>query len=77
MPILPWTDEEDVIQRANNTKMRLGASIWSQDLKQANRIARRLEAGNVWINNILTFLLRHLLVVLRRVVWVLNGVRLA
>ena len=50
MPILPWSDEDDVIDRANNTKMGLGASVWSTDLEEAARIAKRIEAGTVWIN---------------------------
>jgi acyl-CoA reductase-like NAD-dependent aldehyde dehydrogenase len=50
VPILSWSDEEEVIARANNTKMGLGASVWSTDLVEASRIARRLEAGSVWVN---------------------------
>lgn len=50
VPLMTWKDEDDVIARANNTKMGLGASVWSNDLEQASRIARRLEAGSVWVN---------------------------
>jgi acyl-CoA reductase-like NAD-dependent aldehyde dehydrogenase len=50
LPLLTWSSEEEVVQRANNTKMGLGASVWSDDLNQATRIARQLEAGSVWIN---------------------------
>ncbi|TVY38532.1 putative aldehyde dehydrogenase [Lachnellula subtilissima] len=50
IPILKWTDEEEVIARANNTKMGLGASVWSSDLTEAERIAKNLEAGSVWVN---------------------------
>lgn len=49
-PILKWTDEEDAIARANNTDMGLGASVRSADLVEAERIARRIEAGSVWVN---------------------------
>lgn len=49
-PLLKWSEEDDVVRRANDTKMGLGASVWSNDLGQAARIARRLEAGSVWIN---------------------------
>jgi acyl-CoA reductase-like NAD-dependent aldehyde dehydrogenase len=31
--------------------MGLGASVWSSDIDKAVSIARRLEAGNVWVNN--------------------------
>ncbi|KAH7305147.1 aldehyde dehydrogenase [Rhexocercosporidium sp. MPI-PUGE-AT-0058] len=50
LPIMPWTDEDDVIARANNSRMGLGASVWSNDLKEAARIAKQLEAGSVWVN---------------------------
>ncbi len=50
VPLMTWTDEDDVIARANNTKMGLGASVWSNDLTQATRIARQLEGGSVWVN---------------------------
>jgi acyl-CoA reductase-like NAD-dependent aldehyde dehydrogenase len=51
VPILKWSDEADVIHRANDTKMGLGASVWSKDLVRAERMARQLEAGSVWVNN--------------------------
>ncbi|KAJ8110339.1 hypothetical protein ONZ43_g5893 [Nemania bipapillata] len=47
---MKWSDEEDVIRRANDTNYGLGASVWTNDLERGNRIARRLEAGSVWIN---------------------------
>ncbi|KAI1806799.1 aldehyde dehydrogenase [Daldinia bambusicola] len=50
VPVLKWSEESDVIGRANDTKYGLGASVWSRDAAQANRIARQLEAGTVFIN---------------------------
>lgn len=50
MPILSWSTEDEVIERVNNTKWGLGGSVWSNDLAQANRIARQVESGTVWIN---------------------------
>ncbi|KAL3482622.1 aldehyde dehydrogenase family-domain-containing protein [Aspergillus germanicus] len=50
VPLLSWRDEEHVIERANNTSMGLGASVWSNDPAKAGEIGKRLEAGNVWIN---------------------------
>ncbi|KAI8622890.1 Aldehyde/histidinol dehydrogenase [Xylariaceae sp. FL1651] len=50
LPLLRWGDESDVIQRANNTEYGLGASVWSKDITQANRIANKMKAGSVWIN---------------------------
>ncbi|KAM5472307.1 hypothetical protein MauCBS54593_002898 [Microsporum audouinii] len=51
LPLLKWSDEDDVIARANNTKMGLGASVWTKDLARAERIAKQLEAGCVWVNS--------------------------
>ncbi|KAE8353439.1 Aldehyde/histidinol dehydrogenase [Aspergillus coremiiformis] len=50
LPILKWSDEEEVLARANNSDSGLGASVWSQDLERAQRMAEQLEAGNVWVN---------------------------
>ncbi|KAL9004279.1 MAG: hypothetical protein Q9188_002914 [Gyalolechia gomerana] len=51
LPVLKWKDEEEVLARANDSKMALGASVWSNDLKRAERMARRVEAGTVWVNS--------------------------
>ncbi|GAB1313486.1 hypothetical protein MFIFM68171_03696 [Madurella fahalii] len=50
LPILSWSSEDDVIARANLANAGLGASVYSSDLAQAERIARRLDSGSVWIN---------------------------
>lgn len=50
VPLLRWTKEEEVIARANDSDMGLGASVWSADVERATRIAEALEVGTVWIN---------------------------
>lgn len=50
LPVLTWEDDEDVIERANDTDQGLGATLWCRDPERAERIANRLEAGSVWIN---------------------------
>lgn len=50
VPLLQWSDEAEVIARANNSDMGLGSSVWSKDVERALRIGEQLEAGNVWIN---------------------------
>ena len=51
LPCLKWKDEDDVIARANEGKWGLGASIWSNDVEKAECMARRLDAGSVWVNS--------------------------
>ena len=46
----PFTDVEDVIQKANNNIYGLAAAVWTKDLSKAHRIAAELRAGTVWIN---------------------------
>ncbi len=46
-----WEAEEDVIRIANDTVYGLAAGIWSRDVTKAMRLAERIEAGTVYINN--------------------------
>ncbi len=50
-PVIIVKDEEEAIREANNTEYGLGASIWSRDLQRAERLARRVDAGFVAIND--------------------------
>lgn len=52
LPLLRWTEESDVIVRANNTVWGLGATVWGEDLEAVERIGRQLEAGTVWLNEV-------------------------
>lgn len=47
---LPFDDEDEVVEMANDSIYGLGASVWSENGARAQRVARRLEAGSVWIN---------------------------
>lgn len=51
LPVMRWTDEDDVISRVNDVEAGLGASVWGKDIERATKIADHLEAGSVWINN--------------------------
>lgn len=51
LPVLKWSDEDDVIQRANALKTGLGSSVWSKDFDRATRIADQLQSGSVWVNS--------------------------
>ncbi len=50
LPVIKYSDMDDVIRQANGTDYGLGASVWSSDRDRAHAIARRIEAGTVWIN---------------------------
>lgn len=52
LPLLKWSDEDDVIRRANDTPYGLGASVWGKDLTRVERIGRRIDAGTVWLNEV-------------------------
>ncbi|KAK8017002.1 aldehyde dehydrogenase-like protein, partial [Apiospora rasikravindrae] len=51
VPLLKWRDEDAVVARANDSVTGLGASVWSRDVARAERMARRLSAGSVWVNS--------------------------
>ncbi|MBP1748546.1 MAG: Succinate-semialdehyde dehydrogenase [Deltaproteobacteria bacterium] len=50
-PIIVVDSEDEAIRIANATEYGLGASIWSRDLTRAQRVAGRIEAGFVAIND--------------------------
>jgi aldehyde dehydrogenase (NAD+) len=45
-----FTDEEEVLKRANGTEMGLYASVFTRDISRALRLAKKLEAGTVGVN---------------------------
>lgn len=47
---IPFTDIDEVIERANRTSFGLGSGVWTQDVSKAHRLARSLRAGSVWVN---------------------------
>ena len=52
LPLLKWSDEADVVARANDTIYGLGASVWGKDQEAVERIGSQLEAGTVWLNEV-------------------------
>ncbi|KAL1868147.1 hypothetical protein Plec18167_008338 [Paecilomyces lecythidis] len=51
LPVLKWSNEDDVIEKANAVDTGLGASVWSKDFDRATRMANKLQSGIVWINS--------------------------
>lgn len=51
MTILTFTDEDEVVRRANATPYGLAAGVFTQNLARAHRVISKLQAGTCWINN--------------------------
>ena len=51
LPIVVVASEEEAIELANDSQFGLGSSIWTRDRRKGERMARRIEAGMVWIND--------------------------
>src|SRR6476659_4429018 len=47
---IDFADLDEAIERANATTYGLAAAVWTRDIKKAHHVARRLQAGTVWIN---------------------------
>ena len=50
LPLLKFTDVDEVVRRANDSEYGLSGAVWSNDIEQATAIAHRLDTGTVWIN---------------------------
>jgi acyl-CoA reductase-like NAD-dependent aldehyde dehydrogenase len=50
LAVIPFDDEDEVVKMANSTIYGLAATVWTQDIKRAHTLARRLQAGNISIN---------------------------
>ncbi|NRA59951.1 MAG: betaine-aldehyde dehydrogenase [Psychrobium sp.] len=51
MSILTFTDEDEVIARANDTEFGLAAGVFTQDITRAHRVIHQMDAGICWINS--------------------------
>jgi acyl-CoA reductase-like NAD-dependent aldehyde dehydrogenase len=47
---IEFADLDEAISRANDTPYGLAAGVWTRDIKKAHYVARKLQAGTVWIN---------------------------
>jgi succinate-semialdehyde dehydrogenase/glutarate-semialdehyde dehydrogenase len=52
LPVFRFTDFDDAIARANDTRYGLGSSIWTHDVRKIHRAAQEIDAGMTWVNQI-------------------------
>ncbi|MCL6417125.1 betaine-aldehyde dehydrogenase [Aestuariirhabdus sp. Z084] len=50
MSVLRFSDEDEVVERANATRFGLAAGVFTQNISRAHRVINRLQAGICWIN---------------------------
>jgi len=50
MPLMKFSSEDEVIERANNSEYGLAGAVWTADTEKGQEIAEKLETGTVWIN---------------------------
>ena len=50
LPVLSYTDIDDVIARANASDYGLGGTVWGKDVERATAVAMRIDSGTVWVN---------------------------
>lgn len=51
LSVLQFDTEEEAIVLANDTNFGLAAGIWTENIRRAHRVAHRIKAGSVWIND--------------------------
>ena len=47
---IDFADVDEAIAKANDSQYGLAAGVWTRDIKKAHYVARKLQAGTVWIN---------------------------
>lgn len=53
LPVLSYSDVDELIERVNGTDYGLGGTVWGKDLARANQVAARVTSGTVWINQLM------------------------
>ena len=53
--IIPFKDEDDVVEMANDSEYGLGGGVWSTNINSALRVSSRVETGRMWVNQYTNF----------------------
>ncbi len=54
LPLMPFDSDEQAIELANDSEFGLAASVWTSDRARGEAMAKRLQAGTVMVNDVLT-----------------------
>lgn len=53
LPVLRYSDVDDLIARVNGTEYGLGGTVWGRDVARATEVAMRVTSGTVWVNQLM------------------------
>lgn len=51
LPVLSYSDIDDVIRRANDSEFGLGGTVWTSNWERGITIAKKIDTGTVWVND--------------------------
>jgi succinate-semialdehyde dehydrogenase/glutarate-semialdehyde dehydrogenase len=54
LPVMPFDSDDEAVQLANDSQFGLAASIWTRDRKRGEDLARRIQAGTVMVNDVVS-----------------------
>ena len=54
LPVMPFDSDEEAIRLANDSEYGLAASVWTRDRSRGEAMARRIQAGTVMVNDVIS-----------------------